>query len=64
MMLGITLGILGILIFVILYSEKRGGLQKYYRDYTCRSCGKQIKVDVGSKVKCPNCGGKDLKQIL
>ena len=62
----ITVCIIGLLIFVILYSEKRGRIQKYYRRYNCRSCGKQFEFDVGriTKLKCPYCGCKDLEEMI
>jgi DNA-directed RNA polymerase subunit RPC12/RpoP len=62
----IILFILGVIVFLILsllLSEKRGGVQRYYKDFSCQNCGKKLKFDIGriGKIKCPDCGSKDIK---
>lgn len=59
----IMMGIVGIFILAVLHKENKGSLQKYYKDYTCRSCGRQLKLGVRilGKSKCPHCGNKDLE---
>jgi len=55
--------VIGLYIFFVLLSEKKGGVQKPYAGFSCPNCGKSFNFDISKslkKLKCPDCGSRDV----